>query len=778
MATNAERFVELKRGASMGRSFGLEVEVIGPAEIGARYPFVETGDLVGGIFLPKDGQTNPVDTTLALARGARMRGARVVEGVKVQQIVVDAGRAVGVRTDAGEVRAGTVVLAAGMWSRDLARATGVAVPLHAAEHFYIVTEPIPGLPTDLPSLRVTDEAAYYKEDAGKILLGCFEPEAKPWGEDGIPDDFAFGTLPEDIDHFEPILELATRRFPRLRETGIQTFFNGPESFTPDDRYLLGETAEVRDLFVACGFNSIGIQSSGGAGKVLAEWIRDRHPPVDLTDVDIRRFHPVQSTRAYLRDRTVETLGLLYAMHWPYRQYATARGVRRSPFHDRLLAAGAVMGEMAGWERPNWFARPGQEREYRYTYGRQNWFGNCAEECLAVRDRVALFDQSCFAKFLVTGPDACAVLERISANRIDVPAGRIVYTQWLNERGGIEADLTVTRLDETSFLVVTSAASETRDLAWLRRHVPAESRCAVSNVTSGLATLGLMGPRSRALLEQLSGEDLSNAAFPFATSREIEIGYARVRACRITYVGELGWELYIPTELAVHVFERIVEAGARARAAPMPATMRCTAAGPRRATGTGATISGRRTRRSRPASALPSPGTSRAASSAARRCCGVASRCRSGVWSRSGSPTTAASSTTTSRSGRATGSSAAVTSGMYGHRLQASLGMGYVHHAEGVSAAWLASGGLRGRDSLRADAGGVAAAAVLRPAWGEGPRIADLAEILVQHQPAPAQAAHATAGCRGKDGKALGIGPAGEAQRQIATVGTREPDQNA
>ncbi len=567
VATNAERFLELKRGASMGRSFGLEVEVIGPAEIGARYPFVETGDLVGGIFLPKDGQTNPVDTTLALARGARMRGARVVEGVKVQQIVVDAGRAVGVRTDAGEVRAGTVVLAAGMWSRDLARATGVAVPLHAAEHFYIVTEPIPGLPTDLPSLRVTDEAAYYKEDAGKILLGCFEPEAKPWGEDGIPDDFAFGTLPEDIDHFEPILELATRRFPRLRETGIQTFFNGPESFTPDDRYLLGETAEVRDLFVACGFNSIGIQSSGGAGKVLAEWIRDRHPPVDLTDVDIRRFHPVQSTRAYLRDRTVETLGLLYAMHWPYRQYATARGVRRSPFHERLLAAGAVMGEMAGWERPNWFARPGQEREYRYTYGRQNWFGNCAEECLAVRDRVALFDQSCFAKFLVTGPDACAVLERISANRIDVPAGRIVYTQWLNELGGIEADLTVTRLDETSFLVVTSAASETRDLAWLRRHVPAELRCAVSNVTSGLATLGLMGPRSRALLEQLSGEDLSNAAFPFATSREIEIGYARVRACRITYVGELGWELYIPTELAMHVFERIVEAGARARAGP-------------------------------------------------------------------------------------------------------------------------------------------------------------------------------------------------------------------
>jgi 4-methylaminobutanoate oxidase (formaldehyde-forming) len=479
----------------------------------------------------------------------------------VERILVENGRAAGVRTDAGEVRAGTVVLAAGMWSHALAREIGVAVPLHAAEHFYIVTEPIPGLPADLPSLRVTDECAYYKEDAGKILLGCFEPEAKPWGEGGIPDDFAFGTLPEDLDHFEPILEMATRRFPALRETGIQTFFNGPESFTPDDRYLLGETAEVQDLFVACGFNSIGIQSSGGAGKVLAEWIRDRRPPVDLTDVDIRRFHPVQSTRAYLRDRTIETLGLLYAMHWPYRQFATARGARRSPFHDRLPAAGAVMGETAGWERPNWFAHPDQERAYRYSYGRQNWFENCAEECEAVRDRVGLFDQSSFAKFLVTGPDARGALERICANRVDVPVGRIIYTQWLNELGGIEADLTVTRLEETSFLVVTSAACETRDLAWLKHHVPPEARCTVVNVTSGLAVLGVRAPRSRALLEQLSGEGLSNPAFPFGTSREIEIGYARVRASRITYVGELGWELYIPAELAAHVFERIVEAGA-------------------------------------------------------------------------------------------------------------------------------------------------------------------------------------------------------------------------
>jgi glycine cleavage system aminomethyltransferase T/glycine/D-amino acid oxidase-like deaminating enzyme len=690
VAINAERFEELKRGASMGRSFGLEVEVIGPAEIGARYPFVETGDLVGGIFLPKDGQTNPVDTTLAFAKGARMRGARVAEGVKVEAILVESGRAVGVRTEAGEIRTGTVVLAAGMWSRELARKIGVAVPLHAAEHFYIVTEPIPGLPTNLPSLRVTDEAAYYKEDAGKILLGCFEPEAKPWGEDGIPDDFAFGTLPEDIDHFEPILELATRRFPRLRETGIQTFFNGPESFTPDDRYLLGETAEVRDLFVACGFNSIGIQSSGGAGKVLAEWIRDRHPAVDLTDVDIRRFHPVQSTRAYLRDRTVETLGLLYAMHWPFRQYATARGVRRSPFHDRLLAAGAVMGEMAGWERPNWFARAGQEREYRYTYGRQNWFGNCAEECVAVRDRVAIFDQSSFAKFLVTGPDARAVLDRVSANRIDVPGGRVVYTQWLNELGGIEADLTVTRLDEVSFLVVTSAASETRDLAWLRRHVPPDARCTVHNVTSGLAALGVMGPYSRALLEQLSGEDLSNAAFPFASSREIEIGYARVRASRITYVGELGWELYIPAELAAHVFERIVEAGAEhgLAHAGYHALHSCqTEKGYRHwghdigpedtppEAGLGFAVAWDKPGGFVGREALPA----RSDEVPERRLVQVrlADDGRllhhdEPIWQR----------------GRIVGS---VTSGMYGHRLGASLGMGYVRQEGGVTPAWLAQG---------------------------------------------------------------------------------------
>jgi heterotetrameric sarcosine oxidase gamma subunit len=560
LALNQERFEELKRGASMAKNFGLAVEVIGPSEIKARYPLLEVGDAVGGVFLPKDGQANPIDVTRAFAKAARMRGARIHEGIKVERILVEQGRAGGVMTAQGPVAAATVVLAAGMWSRALASPIGVSVPLHAAEHFYIVTEPLADVPRELPVLRVPDECAYYKEDAGKLLVGAFEPVAKPWGMGGIPEDFCFDSLPEDVDHFEPILEKATARLPILARAGIQTFFNGPESFTPDDRYLLGETAEVRDLFVACGFNSIGIQSSGGAGKVLAEWIRDRRMPVDLTDVDVRRLHPFQSTKAYLRDRTTETLGLLYAMHWPWRQHDTARGARRSPFHDRLVAAGAVMGETAGWERPNWYAPDGVPREYRYSYGRQNWFEHTGAECGAVRDAVGLFDQSSFAKFLVEGPDACAVLNRIAVAEMDAPVGRVVYTQWCNHEGGIEADLTVTRLAETRYLVVTGAAVQTRDLAWLRQHVPAEARCMVVDITSGLPMLGLMGPRSRDLLQKLTGEDLSNAAFPFATSREVEIGYARVRASRITYVGELGWELYVPAEFAAHVFDRITEAG--------------------------------------------------------------------------------------------------------------------------------------------------------------------------------------------------------------------------
>jgi heterotetrameric sarcosine oxidase gamma subunit len=560
IATTTERLIELRRLAAMAALFGLPVEELTPAQIGERYPLAHVDDIAGGVFLPTDGQTNPVDTTQALAAAARARGARIVENIKVTGIIRERGHAVGVVTSAGEVRARTVVLAAGMWSRDFAAAHGVVVPLHAAEHFYIVTEPIPGLPRELPVLRDPDNCIYVKEDAGKLLLGCFEPNAKPWGGEGIPEDFCFDQLPEDVEHFQPILDRAIRRLPILEKAGIKLFFNGPESFTPDVRYILGEAPELPGLFVAAGFNSIGIQSAGGAGRAIADWIVDGHPGMDLWDVDIRRFAPFQANRTYLHARTTESLGLLYAMHWPFRQNETARGVRHSPLHDRLVSHGACFGEVAGWERANWFATEGQVPAYEYSYGRQNWFEASRAEHLAVRNAVGLFDQSSFAKFLVQGRDALAVLNRIGTAEHDVPPGRVVYTQWLNARGGIEADLTVTRLAEREFLVVTAAATQTRDLHHLRQ-AAADANCAVADVTSAYAVLGVMGPRSRDLLARLTPADLSNVAFPFRDSREIDLGYARVRATRITYVGELGWELYIPTEFAQHVFDRIMAAGA-------------------------------------------------------------------------------------------------------------------------------------------------------------------------------------------------------------------------
>ena len=560
IATSAERLEELKRGASMAKTFGLEVREIGPAEIKERWPLIEVADVIGGVFLPKDGQTNPIDTAMALAKGARAAGARILEGVKVTGTLIERGKAVGVETDHGTVKAEIVVNCGGMWARELGLQAGVNIPLHACEHFYILTEEMAGVPSGLPVLRDPDNCAYYKEDAGKLLLGAFEPNAKPWGADGIPEDFSFDELPEDVEHFMPILEAAIARLPALENVGIRKFFNGPESFTPDVRYLLGEAPEVKGYFVAAGFNSIGIQSAGGAGKVLAEWIVEGHAPVDLWDVDIRRVAPFQANRRYLRARVSESLGLLYAMHWPYYQYQTARGLRTSALHERLAARGACFGEVAGWERANWFAPAGVEPRYEYSYGRQNWFPYWAQEHLAVRSGVGLFDQSSFAKFLVQGPDAESLLQRVSANDVAVAPGRVVYTQWLNPRGGIEADLTVTRLAEHQYLVVTGAAVGPHDLAWLKRNMTEAERVTVTDVTSGLAVLSVMGPRSRELLARLTDADLSNDAFPFATAREIDLGAARVRALRLTYVGELGWELYLPTDGARGLFDSLVADG--------------------------------------------------------------------------------------------------------------------------------------------------------------------------------------------------------------------------
>jgi glycine cleavage system aminomethyltransferase T/glycine/D-amino acid oxidase-like deaminating enzyme len=562
LASTEGRFEELKRGASMARCFGLEVGILTPLEAARLWPLLETGDLVGAVYLPKDGQTNPIDTTQALARGARKYGVRIIENCRVAAIHTAGGRVSGVRTDAGDIRADVVVNCGGMWARDIAGWVDASVPIHAAEHFYIVTQPLAGLTPGLPILRDSDGWSYFKEDTGKLLVGWFEPQAKPWGMNGIPESFSFDQLPEDLAHIEPLFASAIRRVPALATTGVQVFFNGPESFTPDDRYLLGETPEVRGLYVAAGFNSIGIQSAGGAGKVLADWIVDGHPPMDLWDVDIRRCMPFQRNKKYLHDRTVESLGLLYAMHWPFRQAESARGVRKSPLHDRVRAAGACFGEVAGFERPNWFAPPGVTPAYEYSYGRQNWFEYSAAEHRAVREGVGLFDQSSFAKFVVAGRDAERVLNQICAADVAVPIGKIVYTQWLNERAGIEADLTVTREAEDRYLVVTACATHTRDFTWLRRHIPEDARAVAVDVSAAYAVLGVMGPGSRSLLSSLTDSDFCNEAFPFGTSRVIDLAYARVRASRITYVGELGWELYIPADCAPSVYDDLVRGGER------------------------------------------------------------------------------------------------------------------------------------------------------------------------------------------------------------------------
>jgi len=563
VALTCHRHEELLRQATLARAFGVEVAEIGAAEVKALYPHLNTSDVVGAVHLPGDGQCDPANIAMALAKGARMRGARIVEGVTVTGVTQTGGRVTGIDWDdgtaQGHIATEAVVNCGGMWGRDLAATSGVTLPLHACEHFYLVTEPIEGLGR-LPVLRVPDECAYYKEDAGKMMLGAFEPVAKPWGMAGIPEDFAFDSLPEDFDHFEPILAMAMDRMPMFRTAGIHTFFNGPESFTPDDRYYLGEAPELRGYWVAAGYNSIGIVSSGGAGMALARWMEDGEPPFDLWESDIRRAQPFQRNRRYLRTRVSETLGLLYADHYPYRQMDTARGVRRSPLHEHLKARGAVFGEVAGWERANWFAVDGQEREYRYDWAGQNWFANHAAEHMALREGVGLIDMTSFGKVRVEGPGALRFLDRLCANRMDVAPGRIVYTQMLNAKGGIECDLTVTRLSHTAFLLIVPGATLQRDLAWLRRHL-GDDMAVITDVTASEAVLCVMGPKSRAVMQAVSPDDFSNAAHPFGTAREIEIGMGLARAHRVSFVGELGWEIYVSSDMAAHVFEALEEAGA-------------------------------------------------------------------------------------------------------------------------------------------------------------------------------------------------------------------------
>ena len=562
-ALTAERLEELRRQAGMARAFGVEVEEISPTEVKARYEHLNIEDVTGGVYLPLDGQGDPANIALALAKGARLRGAKVQERVAVTHIAREGRKVTGVDWQGedgtnGHIACDMIVNCAGMWGREVGKMAGVNVPLQACEHFYIVTEAIQGL-QQLPVLRIPDECAYYKEDAGKMLLGAFEPNAKPWALNGIPKDFEFDQLPEDFDHFEPILEAAVNRMPMLAEAGIHTFFNGPESFTPDDAYHLGLAPEMDNVWGACGFNSIGIQSAGGAGMALAQWMEDGQKPFDLGDVDISRMQPFMGNKAYLADRSTETLGLLYADHFPYRQKATARGVRRTPFHNHLLQHGAVMGELAGWERANWFARNGQEPAYEYSWKRQNFFGNVADEHKAIRENVGMYDMSSFGKIRVEGRDAEAFMNYVGGGNYTVPVGKIVYTQFLNNSGGIEADVTVTRLSETAYLVVTPAATRLADQTWMQRHV-GDFNVVITDVTAGEGVLAVMGPNARKLLQMVSPADFSNEVNPFGTAQEIEIGMGLARVHRVTYVGELGWEVYVSSDMAGHVFETLYEAG--------------------------------------------------------------------------------------------------------------------------------------------------------------------------------------------------------------------------
>ncbi|MDP6818937.1 MAG: FAD-dependent oxidoreductase [Alphaproteobacteria bacterium] len=561
IARTDARLTEIRRMAALGDCFGVEAYEITPREVEDLWPLMDVAQIKGAIFIPGDGQVNPVDTTMALAKGARANGARIVEEAPVTAVHRKNGRVTGVATEQGDIACEYVVNCAGIWAREIGLMAGVNVPLYAAEHMYIVTEPIEGLAHDLPIVRDTDGCIYVKEDAGRLLVGCFEPVSKPVALDKLPLGAEFIELPEDWDQFEMPMQNALELIPSLKSASIRQFLNGPESFTPDNKFIMGEAPELRNFFVAAGFNSQGILNAAGAGKVLSEWILEGQPSIDLAELDIARFGRFQNNRRYLAERTRESLGLLFQMHWPYRQVETARPVRLSPLHARHIEHNACFGEAVGWERANWFAPAGVAPRYEYAYGRQNWFDYVRAEHGAVRNNVGLLDMSSFAKYLVQGPDAERELQRICANDVAVANGKLVYTQLLNRRGGIEADLTVTRLAEDRYLVITAAASQTRDFNWIERNIEDGARVYLTDTTSGSGVLAVMGPKSRELLGRVSDADFSNAAFPFASSQEIDMGYARALAMRITYVGELGWELHLATEFMVPVFDRLLEAGA-------------------------------------------------------------------------------------------------------------------------------------------------------------------------------------------------------------------------
>ncbi|MBN9234999.1 MULTISPECIES: GcvT family protein [Phyllobacteriaceae] len=564
LATNQDRWTEFKRLATTARSFGMDMHLLSPAEVKAMWPLMETGDLVGASWLPTDGQASPSDITQSLAKGARMHGARLIEKIKVTGFDMNDGRIVAVKTDQGDIACEKVVNCAGQWARQVGAMVGINVPLQPVKHQYIITEKIPGLATDAPTIRDPDRRTYFKEEVGGLVMGGYEPNPQAWetglpGGD-VPDEWAFRLFDDDYDHFEQHMTQAIARVPALETVGVKQMINGPESFTPDGNFILGVAPECANMFVGAGFNAFGIASGGGAGWVLAKWVVDGEAPLDLWVVDIRRFSDLHRDRQWVCDRTLEAYGKHYTIGFPHEEYDSGRPRIVSPLYQRLQKHGAVFGSKLGWERPNWFAPEGTEAKDVYSTGRQNWFGPVGDEHRHVRDKVGIFDQSSFAKYELTGTDAGRALDWVCANDVAKPVGRLTYTQLLNTRGGIEADLTVARLADDRFYIVTGTGFRTHDLAWIRDHIGADFDVSLVDVTEAFGTLSLMGPDARKVLEKVTEADVSNIAFPFGHVREIAIAGHTVRALRVTYVGELGWELHVPIAATGEVFDALMQAG--------------------------------------------------------------------------------------------------------------------------------------------------------------------------------------------------------------------------
>ena len=557
LARQPERLEELKRTASLTGAFGVEAEMIDNNRLQDLYPGINTDGVIGALYIEKDGQTNPIDTTMALAKGAKMRGAKIFEDVKVEEIIVEEGKAIGAKTQLGDIQAKQVVLTGGMWSRDIAKTIGIDLPLYACEHFYVVTENMPQL-TKRPVLRDFDTGVYFKEDAGKMLVGWFESNARGCGMNRIDEDFSFGEFETDMDHIEPYLMAGLETFPEFGDAGIRTFFNGPESFTNDNLHLMGPTPEVDNFWVACGMNSKGIGGGAGVGKLMADWITDGHPSGDVVECDVRRHNTAQRSQSYVEQRIPEALGHTYAMHWPFYQYHSARDIVLSPLHETLQQQQACFGEVGGYERPNWFAREGATPEYVYSYKRQNWFEFYKAEHMAVRESVGLIDMSSFGKFEVCGKDALATLQNLSPANVDVSNGKLVYTQWLNNRGGIEADITILRISEKCFWVTTGVASTYRDWWNLKQNLQGDTQ--IRDITQDYACVSIQGPNSRETLASVIEADISAEAFAFATGRFASIAGVNCWLHRLSYVGELGWEIFIPAEQASQVYLALQKAG--------------------------------------------------------------------------------------------------------------------------------------------------------------------------------------------------------------------------